>query len=105
MLLLFFSSLDCDILDYSVITVPWLSLHTQDRCQREKCKYFHPPLHIKERLVSAGKQFGAMMSNTYMASTPAYPPTAIPAVSFENGRVMHVHLSMYTQGYGPYGLM
>ena len=63
--------------------VAWLSQYAQDRCQREKCKYFHPPLHIKERLVNAGKQFGAMMSNTYMASTPAFPPAAIPAVSCE----------------------
>ena len=75
--------------------VPRLSIYVQDRCQREKCKYFHPPLHIKERLVNAGKQFGAMMSNTYMASTPAYPPAAIPAVSCEMGKWYMLYLSMY----------
>ena len=33
---------------------------------RDKCRYFHPPAHIKDRLVMAGKHFGMMMSS--------YPP-------------------------------
>ena len=59
---------------------------TQDRCYREKCRYFHPPSHIKERLVSAGKQFGAMMS-TYHTVQPGggtnnpYPTNNISSVS------------------------
>lgn len=32
---------------------------------REKCRYFHPPAHIKDRLVMAGKHFGMMMSSSY----------------------------------------
>ncbi|XP_064394709.1 muscleblind-like protein 3 isoform X2 [Halichondria panicea] len=45
----------------------------QDRCHRDHCKYFHPPPHIKEQLVTAGKQFGAMMSGFY--PVPAYQQT------------------------------
>lgn len=48
----------------------------KDRCYRERCKYFHPPAHIKERLVTAGKQYGAMMSNLYsMTGGGMYPAT------------------------------
>ena len=32
--------------------------YIRDRCLREKCRYFHPPIHIKDRLVMAGKHFG-----------------------------------------------
>ncbi|CAI7994459.1 Muscleblind-like protein 3 [Geodia barretti] len=69
----------------------------KDRCFREKCRYFHPPLHIKERLVSAGKQFGAMMSNLYVVQGnmgPTNPhlgaslPLMGPIIYSPDGRVM-----------------
>ena len=50
-----------------------MDVFVQDRCHRDHCKYFHPPPHIKEQLVTAGKQFGAMMSGCY--PVPAYQPT------------------------------
>lgn len=50
------------------ILSPSRSSSQQDRCMREKCRYFHPPAHIKDRLVMAGKHFGMMMS--------AYPSMA-----------------------------
>ena len=49
-----------------------MDVFVQDRCHRDHCKYFHPPPHIKEQLVTAGKQFGAMMSGCY--PVPAYQP-------------------------------
>jgi muscleblind protein len=57
----------------------------KDRCYREKCRYFHPPIHIKERLVSAGKQFGAMMSNLYTV------PGAPPSTQFHNNSFSHLN--------------
>lgn len=54
----------------------------KDRCHREHCKYFHPPSHIKDRLVSAGKQFGAMMSGLYnVPQTGASPLHVSTSVS------------------------
>lgn len=50
----------------------------KDRCQRHSCKYFHPPAHIKQRLVAAGKQFGAMMSSVYVPPGSAYPVVPMP---------------------------
>lgn len=50
----------------------------KDRCYRERCKYFHPPSHIKERLVAAGKQYGAMMSNLYSMTGGGMYPATIP---------------------------
>ena len=50
---------------------------SQDRCQRDRCKYFHPSLLIKHRLVAAGKQFGAMMSNMYGVPSASYPTSAV----------------------------
>ena len=51
----------------------------QNRCRRDQCKFFHPPTHIKQQLISAGKQFGAMMSSMYsMPGGSYYPP--IPTV-------------------------
>ena len=51
---------------WSKVDVAFLSF--QGRCHRDYCKYYHPPAHIKERLVSAGRQFGAMMSRTPLYS-------------------------------------
>eukprot|EP00731_Ephydatia_muelleri_P030251 Em0021g774a len=51
----------------------------KDRCMREKCRYFHPPAHIKDRLVMAGKHFGMMMSAyPSMAFQPCYPVVMMP---------------------------
>ena len=51
-------------------------LYQQDRCYRERCRYFHPPRHIKDRLVNAGRQFGAMMSNIHII------PGGVPSSPF-----------------------
>lgn len=67
----------------------YLNLPTQDRCRRERCKYFHPPQHIKERLVTAGKQFGAMMSTTYVMPTSAFPMPAVSGIEAVSSIALH----------------
>ena len=64
--------------DYSESVNLTTSDPIQDRCHREKCRYFHPPPHIKDRLVSAGKSFGAMMSNLHLIQTGSYPGNLPP---------------------------
>lgn len=63
-----------DPIMHGVITNPLFIL--QGRCQRDFCKYYHPPNHIKERLISSGKQFGAMF-----AAKMSNNPTTLVQVS------------------------
>lgn len=51
--------------------------YLKDRCSREMCKYLHPSVTIKDKLILAGKQYGQALAVT---TKTLLPPPLSPAI-------------------------
>lgn len=73
----------------------------KDRCTRDRCKYFHPPDEVKQRLVMAGKQYGQQMAFTTkpLLTTPYSPP--VQAVPVPGGFPLTLPFMGVGNGYNP----
>ena len=78
----------------------------QDSCMRDKCGYFHPPPHIKGRLVLAAKHFGMMRRSmvhavVMMPQSPLSPVYDGPVPLL----VSPYQVSTYGPPLSPYGML
>lgn len=82
------------------------------RCNREKppCKYFHPPLHLKDQLLVNGRNHLALknalmqqMTLVATAGTPQFfPPPQVHTVASPYGGTALPHLAAYSATGAPY---
>ncbi|XP_063967193.1 muscleblind-like protein 3 isoform X1 [Lytechinus pictus] len=87
-------------LDTTDNTVTVCMDHVKGRCSREKCKYFHPPLHLQAKIKAAQQQGNNMAAVTLSGLAPP-PPKKLTAGSLGHQGTGHM-MNIFSPSQFPY---
>ncbi|XP_058489090.1 muscleblind-like protein 1 isoform X9 [Solea solea] len=77
---------DSTMIDTNDNTVTVCMDYIKGRCSREKCKYFHPPVHLQAKIKAAQHQVNQAAAAAAMGLPPVLPPLPKrPALEKANG--------------------